>query len=208
MRGWRRGEPPGPMKIARGHESLSTVAREDYLRSRLREATAPAHDALDAAMGDLDLSTRADYVRFLNIQLNARIGVEEWCLQHCPPDLMPPPQTSLVLQDLARLDAAQAAEPVMFDLASCSEPLGVCWVVAGSSMGNRAMAADLRRRTDGDWPMHFLGNTELPAYFKALRPLIERSYPETRTRSAIAAADAVFAAFRQSWAMQMPELVS
>ncbi len=155
-------------------------------------------------MGDLDLSRPADYLRFLHVQLNARIEVEDWCRRHCSKALLPPPQSPAIRRDLAALGCAEAPEPVTFDPPAGSEPLGICWVVAGSSMGNRAMAAGLRRRTGGDWPMHFLGATDLADYFKTLRPLIERPCSETRTRSAIEAADAVFAAFRRSWAKQMP----
>lgn len=206
--GRRSGDLLEPKCLARGRCELTTALLAKSLRTRLRDATAPAHDALDTAMGALDLAQPADYIRFLHIQLNARIGVEDWCRQHCPDALVPPPQSPAIRKDLAALDCSQAPEPVAFDPPLNAEPLGVCWVIAGSSMGNRAMAADLCRRVDGDWPMHFLGATELPDYFKRLRPLIERSCSETRTQSAIAAANAVFTAFRRSWAMQMPATAS
>ncbi len=43
---------------------------------------------------------------------------------------------------------------------------------AGSSLGNTMMERDLSARAQADWPMAFLRDTAMPAYFRALRPLL------------------------------------
>ena len=165
------------------------------LRARLREATHNQHQSLDKALGQLDLAERNDYARFLRVQADARVGVEQWLVRNAPRDWLPPSQASLLARDLEWLGSApDENSPVRFeepDTASGSW-LGVAWVLAGSSLGNRMMERDLAARAPDHWPMAFLRDDAMPAYFKALRPLLQttRSNP-----GAERSASAVFAHF-------------
>lgn len=165
------------------------------LRASLRAATQIDHDALDRALGRLDLAERRDYARFLSVQLRARAGVEEWLMRNAPGEWMPPSTASLLRRDLDWL-----GEPGDEETAPAFDPeaetqdawLGAAWVIAGSSLGNRMMERDLAERVPGHWPMAFLRDGAMPAYFKALRPKLENS---ATNQAAERAAKAVFAHF-------------
>ena len=45
-------------------------------------------------------------------------------------------------------------------------------MLAGSSLGNRMMERELTGRAPEGWPMQFLRDETMPAYFKALRALL------------------------------------
>lgn len=138
-----------------------------------------------------------DYARFLSLQLAARIPVEAWLDQHAPADLRPPPQSDLIASDLAELgvEAPAAAPDFAFeddqDEATC---LGAAWVLAGSSLGNRSILAELKRRGEpaAQWPHAFLGDDAMLAFWKGLRTRIEQSVPSEQRDAAGRGARAVF----------------
>lgn len=144
------------------------------LRARLRAATQDNHQSLDKALGRLDLADRGDYACFLRVQACARAGVEQWLVRCCPEEWMPPEQTGLLASDLAALGAGTDVLAPRFDHGE-EDPvawLGVAWVLAGSSLGNRMMERDLSARAPVGWPMAFLRDDAMPRYFKRLRPLL------------------------------------
>ena len=148
------------------------------LRAQLRAATRVDHDALDHALGRLDLADRRDYVQFLDAQLTARLGVEQWLFQHCPYEWLPPSQVSLLRRDLEWLGhtAGEANSPAFVAPAITPDAwLGAAWVLAGSSLGNKMMERELAPRVAPSWPMAFIRDEAMPRYFKALRPLLESS---------------------------------
>lgn len=166
------------------------------LRQALRDRTGPRHDALDAAMGALDLAKREDYIRFLTIQHTARSGIEAWLTRNAPSDLTPPVTTDLIAQDLRDL-GAPVPEFYTFPGHGLipASALGMAWTLAGSSLGNRSMLAD-HRKTEGDdlKPAAFLSDKATGIYFKKLLSRLDR--PATpNDHYVFAGADAVFGHF-------------
>jgi heme oxygenase len=167
----------------------------ETIRQALRDATAGAHARLDAAMARLDLSRANDYAVFLGVQLEARHPIEEWAALHCPFELRPPQQTALILADLAEVgDGAITLSPARFSALS-EGALGVAWALGGSSLGNRAMLAGLRKRKAA-MSVRFLADGAMPTFFARLRRQLEQPADGYHGLApAIAAAQAVFATF-------------
>ena len=166
------------------------------LRHALRDACDADHRLLDDSMASLDLAQRADYARFLSIQLAARVGVEVWLERHCPAVIRPPSQRALVAADLAELGCESVAGGPAFDAPEGADPLGVAWVLAGAHLGNRAMLAGLAKSGKQMPPVRFLSDPAMIDYWARLRPLLERPADPATTRAAIAAAKSVFAHFQ------------
>lgn len=182
---------------------VSVVAQQpgESLRTYLRAATMAAHDLLDSAMQAASgWQSRADYARFLALQHAARAPLEEWLAAHAPEALRPPPQTALIARDLAALGARVPAPARLFTLgrAGPGHALGTAWVLAGSALGNRAIAKAVARIGGGQWPVAFLGDGAMMDFWQSLRARIERpSTPSDAAEAAGAtlAAEAVFAHF-------------
>ena len=165
------------------------------IRQHLRTATSEAHDRLDRAMAALDLVQRGDYARFLRIQHAARGPIEAWCRASLPEELLPPSQLALIESDLADLGESMGPAHARPFIASAEGALGIAWALAGSSLGNRAMLADLRKRGGAALPTRFLGDGAMPAFFARLRPKLEQPIDEAVI--AVAGAHAVFARFAE-----------
>ncbi|MEM7666068.1 MAG: biliverdin-producing heme oxygenase [Pseudomonadota bacterium] len=145
-------------------------------------------------------TSRADYARFLSLQHAARAPVEAWLAQHADDPLRPPAQCPLIARDLERLNCEIPADAREFTLPDNDQHeghvLGAAWVLAGSSLGNRAILKELDRagRTEGgeDWPHAFLASDTMLAYWKGLRKRIERPADVHEVDAASHAAAAVF----------------
>ncbi len=157
--------------------------------------------------------TKADYARFLSLQYAARLPVEAWLAQHAPADLCPPAQCDLIAADLSELGEPLPRAAASFRLdgttrdphtAAC-EALGAAWVLAGSSLGNRAILGEVRRTAKitaqaancaanggAQWPASFLGDEQMLSFWKDLRARIERPAEITEVEAASRAAAAVF----------------
>jgi len=171
----------------------------------LRAATQDEHQSLDQELGRLDLAVRGEYACFLRVQHQARRGVERWLASACPSEWLPPSQTALLESDLAELGCAIDDAPVGFALDNEGPVawLGTAWVLAGSSLGNTMMERDLSARAPAGWPMAFLRDAAMPAYFKALRPLLASSEINVGAQRA---ASATFAHFQAVAARQMAQV--
>lgn len=170
----------------------------ESLRTHLRAATMAAHDLLDEAMQAASgWRSRADYARFLSLQHAARIPVEAWLAAHAPRDLVPPPQTGLIAHDLARLACAMPPPAPLFTMGrtGAGHALGTAWVLAGSALGNKAIARQVDRIGGGGWPVAFLGDDAMMAFWQNLRARIERPAAPAEADGATRAAEAVFAHF-------------
>jgi heme oxygenase len=170
----------------------------ESLRTHLRAATMAAHDLLDHAMQAASgWQTRTDYARFVALQHAARAPIEAWLAAHAPPGLTPPPQTPLLARDLAALGTAVPPPAPLFTLGRC-EPghaLGTAWVLAGSALGNKAIAKQVARIGGGAWPVAFLGDDAMMSFWQALRSRIETPARPGEAAGATRAAEAVFAHF-------------
>jgi heme oxygenase len=168
------------------------------LRSHLREATMAAHDLLDNAMQAASgWRTRDDYARFLELQHAARAPMEDWLDAHAPGDLHPPRQTALIARDLAQLGRPVPPPAQLFTMgrAGTGHALGAAWVLAGSALGNQAIARQVRRIGGGAWPAAFLDDGAMLAFWQALRERIESRADPVEAAGATRAATAVFAHF-------------
>ena len=169
------------------------------LRDYLKQRTAQAHDALDASVADATWDDLRGYAAFLQRQLAARAPVEEWMARYCPAALLPPATVPHLRADLAALGVT---EPIPasreFALPADAAPIGASWALAGSHLGNRAMLKSLRD-TGADWPTAFLGDEAMIAFWRKLRPQIEREVSRDQAEGAARAADAVFAQFAMAF---------
>lgn len=168
------------------------------LRVHLRAATMAAHDLLDTTMQAASgWRSRDDYARFLALQHAARAPLEAWLAANAPHDLCPPPQTGLLAADLAALgQPLPAPAPLVPGFSPGSgTALGAAWVLAGSALGNRAIAKAVARIGGGRWPVAFLGDSAMMAFWQGLRARIERPAAPSEAEGAADAAAAVFAHF-------------
>lgn len=170
------------------------------LRDHLRAATSSAHDLLDSSMRPAsDWNSIGDYARFLGAQYAARVPVEEWLAVHAPSDLAPPEQTSLLARDLTKLGTNASRPDREFSLSYEGEAtaLGVSWVLAGSSLGNRAMFRDMQRAQsdDSNWPHEFLSSPAMAEFWIDLRTRVEVAVDPQKADEATRAANVTFEHF-------------
>ena len=139
-------------------------------------------------------ATQADYTQFLSLQHAARLPVETWLAENAPAGLEPPAQCPLIARDLA--DLGTATPPSLSTFAANApkpvEALGMAWVLAGSSLGNRSILKEIRRSGHGDWPSAFLGDPAMLAFWQSLRSMLERPATLEEIASATNGANAVF----------------
>lgn len=177
---------------------VSMMAVSDNLRAQLRAATMATHDLLDSAMQAASgWHNRSDYARFLALQHAARAPVEQWLAAHAPHGLVPPLQTPLIAADLALLGQPLPSTGPVFTLGRTGpgHAIGVAWVLAGSALGNRAIARQVARIGAGEWPAAFLDDGAMMEFWQGLRARIEGPAPPADAERAAAAAEAVFAHF-------------
>ena len=163
------------------------------IREILKHGTAAEHDMLDARLGSLVLADRDGYAQFLDIQYRARRGVERW-LEARALDNPPPPQSDLVARDLASLDRAIPVETPDFVAADDGDTLGVCWVLAGSALGNRAILARLAK-AQANVPTAFLADPHMGQYWRSMLPALARPCDICEHDSVLRAARATFEHF-------------
>ena len=183
------------MKTLMGSDRIGGTPQT--LRQHLRGATAALHDRLDEAMRPPeDWRSNGAYARFLSSQYQARVPVEEWLANHAPAELKPPEQSPLLADDLRALGAGTPARRFDFSLEDQGPAtmLGAAWVLAGSSLGNRAMLQDMRRTLPEaeQWPAAFLGGTAMTQFWQGLRPRIETPASPQEQDLAVRAAMQVF----------------
>lgn len=178
------------------------------LRKQLRVATRDAHDELDTAMQGFDLHRLAGFARFLKVQLAARAPIEEWCARNGAPELVPPAQSPLITCDLAALGETHNHLHVTFAPPPGASAIGVVWTLAGSSLGNRAILADLAKHGCYDHPRAFLSDGAMPQFWKQLRSRFEGDASDDEIAQAAQGALAVFATFQTALAQVERELAA
>lgn len=170
------------------------------LREHLRGATAHSHNMLDTSMRPAsDWRSRLDYARFLNAQYTARASVELWLSMFATPGLKPPEQTPFIAHDLARLGEPIPVGQPNFDMGFNGDAttIGVAWVLAGSSLGNRAILQDMHRSLPQGtyWPQEFLASRAMTRFWKELRSRVEVPVSQDKADEATRAARCVFEHF-------------
>ncbi|MBX7542051.1 biliverdin-producing heme oxygenase [Qipengyuania sphaerica] len=172
------------------------------MREQLRQATGDIHARLDRCVGHLPMASDDDYSAFLSAQYVARREIEAALGKVRPADLPDlPGQAHLIAQDLQDLGCEPPRVSGEFAINSPDEALGAAWVLAGSSLGNRAMLAQ-RRKRDLDGPVAFLADKGLGRYFGKLLEVLSRPHGQEQVEAAIRGARAAFARFEQAFAIQ------
>ena len=152
------------------------MARATSLRDVLRHATRERHQALDEGLSPL--ANGSDYPAFLALQHSARQPIEAWYASE-PAILQPPPQVDLIAADLEELGCQVPDAGQRFVPQDHGEAIGIAWVLAGSSLGNKML---LKRRNafDQGRATRFLADPAMPAFWSSLRGRLERP-AETET---------------------------
>lgn len=138
----------------------------------LRQATADAHDLVDAAFGRFDLGRTDDYRNFLLAQAEVLPPLEARLAAAAS---LPPwrPRLSLLARDLAALDTA-LPQPTRVDrLETPAEFLGALYVLEGSRLGGGMLA----RRVGPGLPREFLAATHLKGEWRALLAALDAAAP-------------------------------
>jgi heme oxygenase len=161
----------------------------------LRSATAPEHEAVDAAFGGFDLTDTKAYGRFLGAHARALPAVEAVLAGVAG---LPPlrSRTALLAADLAALDLP-VPPPLPFaapqDQASA---FGMAYVIEGSRLGGGMLS----KRIAPSMPRAYLAATHLPGEWRAFGQALDAAAgddPEWILRASHAAA-AVFALYREA----------
>ena len=177
----------------------NTAVQSGSLREVLRARTYDAHETIDANMRQFGWGDAASYVRFLQIQHAARAPVERWAQAHAPADAhgtaAPPAQSHLIADDLRAMGHGVIGAPRPFAMPAGADPIGLYWAIAGSSLGNRAIALDMKRSGLGDLPQGFLSDGAMIGYWQGLRDQLREGENRGRADAAVAAALAVFEHF-------------
>lgn len=175
---------------------------------RLREATAHAHETVDAAFGGYDLTDRDGYVRFLSAHAEVMVPLEAALdaagAESVTPDWGARKRGRLILADLAALGASPI--PVSaeqgFDMPIAgeggdNEPMlsGIIYVVEGSRLGGRFLS----RQVPAEFPKSYLdAHQQSGNWAKLLASIDQILYDEGRTETAIDAALATFVLFERA----------
>ncbi|RPF71082.1 biliverdin-producing heme oxygenase [Aurantiacibacter spongiae] len=171
-----------------------------HLRTFLRGETAALHDALDSRTVPASLRDRDEYVRFLERQFVARRPIEAWAARTMASHSAPPAACPLIANDLALLGRSTPKFDEGFTLPDGADPIGLAWALAGSHLGNRAMLKSLAD-AQSDLPVSFFGDQAMMAFWKSLRPAIERDVSRALGKAAVLGARAVFARFLRAFAV-------
>lgn len=164
------------------------MARVASLRDILRHATRERHEALDVGLSPL--ADGPDYPAFLSFQHAARQPVEAWFAAQ-PAILQPPPQISLISADLDELGQPIPEPGPRFLPQDPGEAIGIAWVLAGSSLGNKVI---LKRRNafDGGRATRFLADPAMPGFWSSLRTRLQRPADAEACELAIEGAQRAF----------------
>jgi heme oxygenase len=134
----------------------------------LRQATAAAHERVDARFGTYDLAARDDYARFLAEHARA-VGAAEAYLARATPELPWRARMPLLRADLAAL-GQEAPAPAALDLpidAALAD--GVVYVLEGSRLGGQLLV----KQVGADLPDAYLAAAHLPGEWRALREAMD-----------------------------------
>ncbi len=164
--------------------------------ARLRAATAPSHDMVDAAFGHHDLTKAADYSRFLIAHALALPAAEH---EFAAMEGLPPwrSRTPLLLADLQDLGHALPT-PLAFALPDrASAAWGALYVTEGSRLGGIMLA----RSVGAGLPTRYLGAKHESGEWRSLLAAIDAEgerQGEAWTDSAITGAEACFTLYRHA----------
>lgn len=156
----------------------------------------------------MPVSSKNEYASFLSAQFAARCAVERALAMQPPMGLAAPPsQIAALSQDLADLGIRPERLSKEFTLDTPAAALGAAWVLAGSSLGNKAMLVQ-RGKMASEGPERFLSDASLARYFGGLIHVLDRPHSQADILEAIAGALATFAVFERAFAAVRLEKVA
>ena len=168
-------------------------------RSRLRQATAADHAAVDKAYSAFDLSKASDYRTFLDAQYGCLSPLEDALTAGGAAEVIADwpsrRRAALIRADLDDLNAPARAErsaPLTPALHGAGAVLGSLYVLEGSRFGGSVLA----RRVAAGLPTRFLSAGSAPEAWRSLMLAMDRHLASEKAfADAVAAARAVFAIF-------------
>jgi len=162
--------------------------------AELRKASRAAHDHVDTAFSRFTLSDPASYRQFLLAHAQTVPAVETALVPHTLPAWTP--RTRRLTQDLAALDVSMPP-PAPFILATQAEAYGALYVLEGSRLGGKLLAA---RVPDG-LPKAYLSaihqDGEWRNFLLTLSQTLD-TQTETYRRNAISGVRKTFALFQSA----------
>ncbi|MET1756774.1 heme oxygenase [Novosphingobium sp. RD2P27] len=179
------------------------------LLSLYRAATKGSHDSLDAAFGSLDLSNRADYVRFLRGHAMGLASIFDGFRRFVEEDLhlACPDYPAMLADDLTKVGVDAR------DLRSVS-PAGEVsqraagYVIAGSRLGLAALARSGYWGRTHALPSTYMDDRQGLAIWKHTAAKLKQVVPdEARAERESSSAITVFDTFRDAFAASAPAAV-
>lgn len=168
------------------------------MRWRLREATAAAHERVDAAFSRFAWTSRAGYARFLAAQAAALLPLEAALGAGAAPGLEigwdARRRGPALLADLAALGAVAPAGEILAPIVQPATALGTIYVLEGSRLGGSL----IKRSLPPQFPASFLAPGPADGW-RLLLGALERGLASAELLDeAIAAAGATFDRFERS----------
>ena len=148
------------------------------------------HDELDRQM--MPMALYGNLQDFLMVQYRARLPLERWLASNCASP--PPAQTPLLA---AALEASGVQPSEAANVAWNGhrlEAVGLAWLLAGSSLGNRAILAQ-RKKAGLRGGESFLADEAMIAYWTELKTDLERHHDDLAAHHALTGARRGFAHF-------------
>lgn len=167
-------------------------------RTRLRDATADAHDAVDAAFGAADLTSDAGYAAFLSAQARAHLPVEAALeaggIAGDVSDWPERKRAAALRGDLTDLGVPVPPPYELPRFQGLPERLGALYVLEGSRLGGTYLV----RQVPSHLPRRFLGAGSGPLWRSLLALLDERLPADADKERAVTAARSVFGLFERA----------
>lgn len=175
------------------------------LRARLRQATAPLHEQVDAAFSGFALERPDDYLHFLRAHSRvlsaAEIALERAGIAGLLDDWPMRVRRHALTADLAELHCPHpAALPIrpLNDIASC---WGVAYVLEGSRLGGRVLARRIRE-VNPTAPVRYLEHGDVARLWPTFLARLEYAAPGCAWEPMLEAAEATFSLFADAAAME------
>ncbi len=174
------------------------MSRELTVRTRLRAATADAHERVDRAFSRFDWTRREDYARFLQAQARALLPLERALDAGAGPSLAigwaERKRGTALLADLAALGTTAPNGDNLAPIAARAAALGTIYVLEGSRLGGSL----IKRSVPTEFPAAFLAPGPEGGWRALLAVLEARLADEGALAEATGAARDAFARFERS----------
>ncbi len=171
-------------------------------RNTLRDGTADYHDVVDDLFGRFDMTDPGQYAAFLTSHARALPAAEQALerggISRIVPDWAERRRSHLLRADLESLGRPMPPPIDLADLSSTDELWGAAYVLEGSKLGGALLA----KRVPHHLPCAYLRFQGPKGAMKAFMDRLDAAVPTDQAR-AIAAAVAIFAAFRSAAKLEL-----